>query len=124
MFGESSTTQIRDVTDGTAHTIAMAETLYEVFNGECAPWGYRGWVQVGADVGTKGVNAWISSWTMSYNATRFGQLGTWGSAGSMHPGGCHVLLGDGSAQFLSETTDTVVLEYISTMSGAETVSYP
>ncbi|MCX7425219.1 MAG: DUF1559 domain-containing protein [Planctomycetia bacterium] len=124
MFGENSTTQVRDVTDGTAHTIAMAETLYDVFNGRCAPWGYRGWVQVGADVGTKGVNAWISDWTMTYNTTRFGQLGTWGSAGSMHPGGCHVLLGDGSAQFLSETTDTIVLEYISTMAGGETVSYP
>ena len=61
---------------------------------------------------------------MTYNATRFGQLGTWGSAGSMHPDGCHVLMGDGSAQFLSQTTDTIVLEYISTMSGGETVAYP
>jgi prepilin-type N-terminal cleavage/methylation domain-containing protein len=122
MFGESSTTQVRDVTDGTAHTIAMAETLYEILNGECAPWGYRGWVQVGVDVGTKGVNAWSSDWTGG--TPRWGQLGTWASAGSMHPGGCHVLLGDGSAQFLSETTDTIVLEYISTMAGGETVSYP
>ncbi|MBN2294794.1 MAG: DUF1559 domain-containing protein [Pirellulales bacterium] len=124
MFGENSDTKVRDVTDGTAHTFAMAETLFEVFNGECSPWGYRGWVQVGVDVGYNGINTWESSWTIAHNTTRFGQLGTWASAGSMHPGGCHMLMGDGSAHFFADTTDSVILTYLSTMAGGEVVTNP
>ncbi len=121
MFGENSNTRVRDISDGTAHTFAMSETLFEIFNGECAPWGYRGWVQVGVDVSYSGINTWDSYWTLLHNTTRFGQLGTWASAGSMHPGGCHVLMADGSAQFIVETTDTFVLEQLSTMAGGEVV---
>ena len=35
MFGENSTTRMADVLDGTSNTIAMAETLYDVYNGAC-----------------------------------------------------------------------------------------
>jgi hypothetical protein len=42
----------------------------------------------------------------------------------MHKSGCHVVSGDGAVHFLSETTDTVVLEAISTMAGNEPLSPP
>ena len=42
MFGENSNTRVATVGDGTSHTIALAETMHDVYNGECAPWGYRG----------------------------------------------------------------------------------
>ncbi|MEA1952327.1 MAG: DUF1559 domain-containing protein, partial [Planctomycetota bacterium] len=124
MFGENSNTRVANVIDGTSNTIAVAETLYDVYNGECAGWGYRGWVQVGVDVGYNGINIWESAWTIIHHTTRFGQLGTWASAGSMHPGGCHVLMGDGSAHFISDTTDIFLLEDLSTMAGGEVVTNP
>ncbi|HOM15791.1 MAG TPA: DUF1559 domain-containing protein, partial [Thermoguttaceae bacterium] len=39
IFGEDTGTRIADILDGTANTIAMAETLYDVYNGKCAAWG-------------------------------------------------------------------------------------
>ena len=119
MFGENSTTKVADVTDGTAHTIAMAETLFTVTNGSCPAWAYRAWVHVGVDVGYHGINNWVSRWPAGEFVV--GTLGNWGSAGSMHPGGCHVVMADGSAQFLNETVDLYVLECLSTMAGGETV---
>jgi prepilin-type processing-associated H-X9-DG protein len=102
MFGENGMTQVKDVTDGTTHTIAMAETLYDVLNGRCPAWGYRGWVQEGVDVGRRGINIW----TFYIYDPLPGRLGNWGSAGSMHPGGCHMLLADGSATFLSRRNNS------------------
>jgi len=121
MFGENSGTRFRHVGDGTACTIAIAETCYEVVNGECAAWGYRGWVQVGIDVGTNGINQWDSHWV---TIPRRGTLGSWAFAGSLHPGGCHVTFADGSVHFLMETTDTVILEALSTMAGKDFVQVP
>jgi len=39
LFGENSKTRIAKVTDGLSHTIAVAETLHDVHNGECSAWG-------------------------------------------------------------------------------------
>lgn len=122
MFGENSTTRVRDVADGTAHTFAMSETLFDVYNGRCSAWGYRGWVQQGIDVGLRTINRWASDFYDDQNIS--GLLAAWGSPGSMHPGGCHVLMADGSAHFFEETTDTVVLEQLSTMDGKEVVINP
>src|SRR4029453_11589379 len=36
---------------------------------------------------------------------KFGRLTSAGGAGSLHPGGCHVLLGDGSVRFVSQYID-------------------
>jgi len=124
MFGENSDTRVANVRDGTSNTIAVAETLYEVYNGSCPAWGYRGWTMVGVDVGANGINDWDSLWVSKNDRPRSGRLGSWAYAGSLHPGGCHALYADGSVHFLEETTDTVVLERLSTMAGGEVVSAP
>jgi prepilin-type processing-associated H-X9-DG protein len=121
MFGENSTTRIADIADGTSNTIAMAETLYDVYNGACPGWGYRGWVQVGVDP-AQGMNVWDLGWTGNPHA---GQLATWWIAfGSLHSGGANCVFADGSVHFLSQTTDLVTLSRLSTMADGAVVTLP
>jgi prepilin-type N-terminal cleavage/methylation domain-containing protein len=122
MFGENSTTKMADVKDGASNTIAMAETLHSVRNGTCSAWGYRGWVHVGVDLGSHGINNWVSNWAPP--AGTQGVLGSWGYGGSMHPGGENVLLADGSVQFASEQIGTTVLEALCTMAAGECLPRP
>ncbi len=53
-----------------------------------------------------------------------GRLVGAGLAGSLHPGGCNVTLGDGSVRFIAETTDLSVLRAICTMSQGEVTEMP
>lgn len=122
MLGENSDTRVADVLNGTSNTVAMAETLYEVYNGECAGWGYRAWVMVGIDVGRHGINLW--EWPPYLAEPRRGQLRSWAHMGSLHPGGAQALMADGSVHFLMESTDRVVLERLATMAGGEVVAAP
>lgn len=123
MFGENSTTTFADVQDGTSSTIAICETLFDVYNGTCSAWAYRGWVHVGVDPPcyTSGINDWGLSMTPDAKA---GVLGTWGCAGSVHPGGCYFVFGDGSVHFLDETTELAVLKRLSAMADGQVVALP
>ena len=122
MFGENSSCQIAAVHDGTSNTIAMAETTYTVWNGSCPAWGYRGWVMPGVDP-AGGINVWAWPGVMTTPPVP-GQLCNWGQMGSLHPGGAHAVLAAGSVQWLSETTDTVILERLSAMADGEVVAIP
>jgi prepilin-type N-terminal cleavage/methylation domain-containing protein/prepilin-type processing-associated H-X9-DG protein len=119
MFGENSNCRIADVRDGTSNTIAMSERLYAVQNGKCSAWGYRAWVMTGVDM-SSGLNVWAFS---GYKTTP-GILGSWPNAGSDHPGGAHVLMGDGSVQFLSENTNLTILAKLATMADGKLVAIP
>jgi prepilin-type N-terminal cleavage/methylation domain-containing protein len=121
MFGENSSTTTADVTDGTSNTVAVIETLYDVYNGECAGWGYRGWVMVGVDLGNYRINRWDYP---TLATPRKGQLGSWGHPGSLHPDGVQVALADGSVRFLSQSLDTVTKTRLVTMSEGEAVVIP
>lgn len=94
MFGENSRARFADITDGASHTVAVVETLKDVYNGRSAAWGFRGWAMPGIDYGAYPINRW-------HDSTR-GRLASWGHPGSLHPGGLHVLFADGSAHFLAE----------------------
>jgi len=113
MFGENSNCKFSNVTDGTAHTVAICESTHLVYNGRCTPWAYRGWVQVGNDIGyAQGINNWV------YNATmipKVGQVGSWGWPGSLHPGGCQVTMGDGAVRFVPQNTDSVIRTRLASM---------
>ena len=125
MFGQNSTARVRDVKDGTAHTIAVGETLFRVWNAECPAWGYRGFWSLGVDVGGNLINLWHNDWFAGSSVSIIpGMLGNYASCGSMHPGGAHVLLADGSVHFLNEETDQTTLEGLSTMAGSEIVEGP
>jgi prepilin-type N-terminal cleavage/methylation domain-containing protein len=108
MFGENSTTRMNDVTDGTSNTVALCESTYDVYNGRCSPWAYRGWVQVGNDIGvSNGINNWIYP-SIGLPGYKVGRVGSWGWPGSLHANGCQVTMGDGSVRFVPQNADATV----------------
>ena len=112
MFGENSNTSMRDISDGTSNTVAMAETTLNVADGHTPAWSCRAYAGSAIDFatlssGARKINDWgCCAWTTPpYATNQVGQLGEWGSPGSMHTGGMQVLLGDGSVRFISENLD-------------------
>jgi prepilin-type N-terminal cleavage/methylation domain-containing protein len=121
MFGENSTTRMADVTDGTSQTAAIVESTFDVYNGRCSAWGYRGWVMTGNDIGsTKGIN----NWTYGTIVPKVGRVGSWGDPASLHPGGCMIGLADGAIRFVPQNTDLVVRQRTAIMADGEVVSLP
>jgi len=120
MFGENSTTRLTDVGDGLSNTLAFGETTLEVYNGRTASWGYRGWVMTGVDP-RYGINNWDFA---PVAPPRYGRLGSWGRAGSLHPGGANFCLGDGSVRFLGENTNVTLLTRLGYMADGSVVSVP
>jgi prepilin-type N-terminal cleavage/methylation domain-containing protein/prepilin-type processing-associated H-X9-DG protein len=103
MFGADGDTRFRDVSDGTSNTIAMAETTFDMYNGVVPAWAHRCHVGMGIDVAWYGLNRW-----QYYGSTSTflpGRKAQWHTAASLHTGGLHVLMADGSVHFLSENID-------------------
>jgi prepilin-type N-terminal cleavage/methylation domain-containing protein len=121
MFGENSTTRFADVLDGTSNTFALGETTLDVHNGRTAAWGYRAWVMTGVDP-RYGINNW-SYGTPGY-VPRVGLLGSWGRAGSLHPGGAHFGFADGSVHFVHEDTPIPTLTNLGYMADGNSVTPP
>ena len=122
MFGGNSNARMGDVTDGTSNTVAISETRMDVYNGHPPAWGYRGYTMIGIDIHRRGLNYTV--WPPpSYptSTDRSPMLGDWASAGSMHVGGCHMLLADGSVHFISESINQNTLLYLGCMSDGEVV---
>ncbi len=115
MFGMNSNCKLTDVIDGTSNTFMLGETTLEVYNGRAPAWGYRGWVMTGIDPNhwmPRGINDWTY---FGYATPQRGRLGNWGTAGSLHPGGCHFAMGDGSVRFVKETIDNDTLRRMATI---------
>jgi prepilin-type processing-associated H-X9-DG protein len=123
MFGENSTTRFPDVKDGTSNTFAFGETTLAVYNGRTSSWGYRAWVMTGVDP-QHGINDWSYTSLTGPVPPVYGRLGSWGRAGSMHPGGANFCLADGSVRFLSEDTEISVLVHLASMADGNSVAVP
>ena len=121
-FGENSTTRFSDLLDGSSSTVAFCESTLNVFNGRCSPWGYRGWVQVGNDLGdANGINNWTYP---TLTLPKVGQVGSWGRPGSLHPGGCQICLADGSVRFIPQTTDAITRQRLAIAADGNVVQLP
>ena len=119
MFGLYSSCNMRDITDGTSNTVAVAETTLDVKNGVGQTWGYSKWVGNGVDLAALAINDFgdCCSWTTPpFQNLSKTQLRDWGLVGSLHKGGAQVLMGDGAVRFLSQNMNATTrqrLAYIS-----------
>lgn len=105
---------ISDISDGTSKTFIVGEVT-------------------GGESGSRKGRIWP---TWSIRATMWGINGpgtipgdgTWGTLASdygmssYHPGGCHFLMADGSADFVLETMDAQTMAYLTTRAGGEVTS--
>lgn len=112
MFGVSSNTNFRDVADGLSNTVAVSETTLEVYDGVTGSWACTQHVGYGVQFArspSATINNWYCCLWQSPANQNFkpGRLGEWGSPGSVHTGGMHVLLGDGSVRFISQNINLV-----------------
>ncbi|MGL4555709.1 MAG: DUF1559 domain-containing protein [Gemmataceae bacterium] len=132
MFGENSDTKLTHITDGTSNSFMIGETTKWHANGAAFAWAYRTWVMSGIDPGTSnpGLNLWHlpavhPTWQNPPYVPVPGRIRTWwAAAGSLHTGGCHFAMGDGSVRFMSESTDATTLERLCTISAGEVVNVP
>ena len=120
MFGENSTTRHGDITDGTSNTLMLGETTLDVYNGTTAAWGYRAWVQTGIDP-RYGINDWSF---YGYTVPKPGRLGSWGRAGSLHPGGAQFCFADGSVRFIGQDTPISLLTRLGWMADGTVANLP
>jgi len=109
MFEDNSFCRPRDVTDGMSNTAMMLETRKGCCgNGSNANWGGRGYTQNGLSlsyIAPNKTDRYSASYTEPGGIRDFSPgLGNWNTAGSMHVGGLHVLLADGSVRFLNDST--------------------
>jgi prepilin-type N-terminal cleavage/methylation domain-containing protein len=120
LFGENSYCKFRDATDGMSNTIMMAEQTLLTFNGRTSAWLFAGWVSTGVDPVGKfnttfpatGINVWnYNNNTSTLNKTP-GRRASWYNCASLHTGGAHVVLGDGTVRFLSENIDVSTLTWL------------
>jgi prepilin-type N-terminal cleavage/methylation domain-containing protein/prepilin-type processing-associated H-X9-DG protein len=130
IFGESSTTALPQIADGTSNTLMMGEQTLELFNGVTSSWAYAGWVSVGIDpVGAwnltypaAGLNVWNYNNHTSPLNNKPGRRASWYSAASLHSGGVNFVRADGSVHFIQQSIDLANLRRLSQMGDGEVIT--
>ncbi|UUO09106.1 DUF1559 domain-containing protein [Blastopirellula sp. J2-11] len=132
MFGSDVNTRLAEVVDGLSNTFMLGETTKYHVNGGAFAWAYRGWTMTGIDPHRDatygGINVWHQPWAHvtwenpPFTPIRGRARSWWVAAASLHPGGCHFVMGDGSVQFIAETIDKPTLLNLTTMADGKVVS--
>lgn len=133
MFFGCSSTQMRDLTDGTSNTLMLGETFTDVSFAKDGQgmdyWAFGapstgGWDCREGDRGgteySEGLGSAVVPINSRLNPTIHGRLMEL-SFGSYHIGGAQFVMGDGSVRFLSENMDLGTLQSLASISGGEIV---
>lgn len=110
----NKSTKFRDVADGLSQTLMLGERTGD-------PNAYYGWWAVG--VGTDGHalgDSGMDVWDGFHNGTP-GDRASLTHFWSMHPGGAHFVLGDGSVRFIAYDVDYRTISALATRAAAEVV---
>lgn len=131
-FGLHGCSTIADITDGTSNSVMLSETVRNVYDGVAPAWGVYKHVGDGIDFAASAgqyrkINEWACcgwstpTWQQAGVTPTPGRLGEWGSPGSMHTGGCHVAMGDGSVRFINENIDTTTRIRLGTVADGQPI---
>ena len=108
-FGANSKIGYRDMLDGASNAIVVGEryTPFDTTPNRIDAMGDATWVGAGGDNGPRGQGTALGEASIPIN---FGFTSTTprpetAGFGSMHSGGCHFLMGDGSVRFISQNVD-------------------
>jgi prepilin-type N-terminal cleavage/methylation domain-containing protein len=136
IFGPNSRMGIRDMTDGTSNAIVVGERYTPTAGGQASvgqPIGHGVWIAA-PNVSIDGMTAIVgdtaaqinlapvntapgqmacaapgtASYKLNGNNTSAAPRGQTAGFGSLHTGGCHFLIGDGTVRFISENIDTAI----------------
>ncbi|NLF07148.1 MAG: DUF1559 domain-containing protein [Pirellulaceae bacterium] len=132
LWNSSSTERINglfrmaDIRDGTSHTFLIGEMSWDdgyLFSywPRSTTNGSSGW---GGSYCCRNIRYPIHTYGYATANANGGDGMNDLSFGSNHSGGCHFLLGDGSAHFVSESTELKILQALATREGGEVVSVP
>jgi len=116
IFATNSSTKIEDVKDGSSNTCMVTETIRNVWNGVPPSWGLATWVCDGVDLSWQKINDFGAT-NVGWGGPHFqpGRLAEWMSAGSLHAGGCHAVMGDGAVRFLNQSMADTTRQYLQWM---------
>ena len=112
MMAELDGCRVRDVADGTSHTLMIGEVTGAGPGTNWSQW----WSAFGLLDTREGING---PNTVPGGGSYVGLYENGFS--SFHPGGCHFAFGDGSAHFLNEEIDFRVLSALTTRAGQEPI---
>jgi hypothetical protein len=128
MFEDASSCATQHITDGTSNVVAMTESFRACCcNGSNAEWAQRGYTQVGLSLSRNPPNwtfyyiSWASPPYECNDQFAAKRLGDWMNTGSFHPGGLHILLGDASVRFMSQSADATLRNRLSVIADGEPI---
>ncbi len=130
MFHLNSSVQLRDVRDGTSHTVAFGELRYNSQDLTDSR-GIWAWGAMGASAFSNSttpnsstpdtVPGCVGSTTQFPCVTSTDYLSHFAAVRSSHQGGAYAGFADGSVRFISENLNTLVWQALGTRSGGETL---
>jgi prepilin-type N-terminal cleavage/methylation domain-containing protein len=110
-FGINGAARIAHIHDGASNTMFMIETPRHKHSVNFGPF-WNAWVYTNGIQPSRGIN---------HLDTRSGLPYAF-DAGSVHEGGCHVMLGDGHVQFISENINNQIVINLVSFEGGDVVS--
>ena len=115
IFGRNSKIGIRDMTDGTSNSVVVGERYSPALETNVAA-GHVNWAACPNQYTQVGMASILGDTFTRINGNNLGGAGSRGQTtgfGSMHTGGCHFLMGDGTVRFISDNIDIGILRYLS-----------